>query len=234
VTIDETPRARYAMGTRHSAEGHGVDTRNATLAYYDIVVVFAELRFGPVLSELARKLLPGHPAPLITEIPNQVLAVVYPDRQIQCEFGNRRAKVRDSRGGQPGAEPFGQVAINAVGAAREAGARSVVAYGYNYELHMPLGNGDAGTFLRTRFFRQPDEIGQAFGGKGGPVGISASVMLADCEVNFDIAPTPERSGYAKAHVNYHYEGKEPPPDGAALAEEAERRYDEFRAALERL
>jgi hypothetical protein len=211
-----------------------VDTRNATLTYYDMVVVFAELKFGPVLSELARKLLPGHPAPLITEIPNQVLAIVYPDRQIQCEFANRRARVRDDRGSQPGAEPFPQVAINAVEAAREAGARSIVAYGYNYELHMPLGSGDAGTFLRTRFFRQPDEIGQAFGGKGGPVGISAWVRLADCEVSFDIAPIPERSGYAKAHVNYHYESKEPPLDAAGLAAEAERRYDEFRAALEKL
>jgi hypothetical protein len=222
------------MGTTHWAKGHRVDTRNATLAYYDIVVVFAELRFGPVLSELARRLLPGHPAPLITEIPNQVLAVVYPDRQIQCEFANRRATVRDSRGGQPGAEPFGQVAINAVGAAREAGAPRIVAYGYNYELHMPLGNGDAGAFLRTRFFRQPDEIGQAFGGRGGPVGIGASVTLSDCEVKFDIAPIPERSGYAKAHVNYHYEGREPPPDAEALAEEAGRRCNEFRAALEKL
>jgi hypothetical protein len=222
------------MGAAQPGEGYRVDTRNATLTYYDMVVVFAELKFGPVLGELARKLLPGHPAPLITEIPNQVLSVVYPDRQIQCEFANRRARVRDSRGAQAGAEPFAQVAVNAVAAAREAGANSIVAYGYNYELHMPLGNGEAGTFLRTRFFRQPDEIGQAFGGRGGPVGISASVTVADCEVNFDIAPVPERTGYAKAHVNYHYEGKEPPLDVPSLAQEAERKYDEFRAALEKL
>ena len=223
------------MNTTHSAEGHQMDTRSAVLADYNIVVVFRELKFGRVLSELARKLLHGHPSPLITEIPDQVLAVVYPDRQIQCQFANRRVDVRDSRGTTPGAEPFPQVVINAVNAAREASGTKIVAYGYNYWLDVPLGEGDAGAFLRTTFLKRPSEIGDAFGGTVGAVGISASVTLpSGCRANFDIGPIPERSAYAKAHVNYHYEEKEPPSDVEALAEEAERRYDEFRAALEKL
>jgi hypothetical protein len=212
-----------------------MDTRSAALAYYNIVVVFRELKFGPVLSELARKLLHGHPSPLITEIPNQVLAVVYPDRQIQCQFANRRVDVRDSRGTTPGAEPFPQVVINAVDAAREASGEKIVAYGYNYELDMPLGEGDAGAFLRTTFLKRPGEIGDAFGGTVAAVGISASVTLpGGCQATFGIGPIPERVGYAKAHVNYHYDSDKLPSDPVALAEEVERKYQEFRAALERL
>lgn len=212
-----------------------MDTRNAALASYNIVVVFRELKFGRVLSELARKLLQGHPSPLITEIPDQVLAVVYPDRQIQCQFANRRVDVRDNRGTTPGTEPFPQVAINAVNAAREASGAEIVAYGYNYELDMPLGEGDAGAFLRTTFLKRPSEIGDAFGGTVGAVGISASVTLpGGCRASFDIGSIPERPAYAKAHVNYHYERMEPPTDAGALAEEAEHRYGEFRAALEKL
>ena len=223
------------MNARHPAEGHCVDTRSAALAYYNVVVVFRELKFGPILSELARKLLHGHPSPLITEIPNQVLAVVYPDRQIQCQFANRRVDVRDSRGTTPGAEPFPQVVINAVNAAREASGAQIVAYGYNYELDMPLGEGDAGAFLRTRFFKQPGEIGEAFGGTVGAVGISASVALpGGWQANFDIGPIQERAGYAKAHVNYHYDSGEPPSEPGALVEEIEQKYREFRAALEQL
>jgi hypothetical protein len=235
VTIDETAAEGYAMSTRQSAGGHRVDTTNATLAYYNIVVVFPDLKFGPALSELARKLLHGHPSPLITEIPNQVLAVVYPDRQIQCQFANRRVDVRDSRGTTPGAEPFPQVVVNAVDAAREASGKEPVAYGYNYELDMPLGERDAGAVLRTTFFKRPSDIGDAFGGTVGAVGISASVTLPDgCQANFEIVPIPERAGYARAHVNYHYESGKPPSDPAALTQEVERKYDEFRVALDRL
>lgn len=234
MTIDRRPRERYAMDTAHWAEGERVDTRNATLARYSIVVVLRELRFGPVLNELGRKLLPGHPSPLITEIPNQVLAVVYPDRQIQCQFANRRVDVSDTRGATPGADPFPLVAINAVAAAREASGAGIVAYGYNFELHMPLGDGDAGTFLRTRFFKNPTDIGDAFGGTVGPVGIAASVTLPDCAINFDIGPIPERAGYARAYVNYHYEPGTPPSDPGALTEEVDRKYEQFRAALEKL
>lgn len=212
-----------------------MDTANATLVYYNIVVVFRELKFGPVLSELARKLLHGHPSPLITEIPNQLLAVVYPDRQIQCEFANRRVKVTDGRGTEPGAEPFAQVAFSATNAASQASAAEPVAYGYNYELHIPVGEQDAGAFLRARFLRQHNEIGEAFGGTLDAVLIGASVRLAhDRQANFDIEPIPERPGYAKAHVNYHYDKKSPPLGAEALTAEVRQKCDEFRAALERL
>lgn len=223
------------MGTTHSGKGYVVDTANATLAYYTIVVVLRELKFGPMLSEPARRLLHGHPSPLITEIPNQVLAVVYPDRQIQCEFANRRVKVTDSRGTEPGADPFAEVVINATNAASQASAAEIVAYGYNYELHIPVGEEDAGAFLRTRFLRQASGIGEAFGGTVGAVGISVSVKLADdCQANFDIGPIPERPSHAKAHVNYHYERKSPPLEPEGLSAQAREKYDEFRAALEKL
>jgi len=235
VRIDESPREGYAVRARHSGKGHPVDTANATLVYYNIVVVFRELKFGPMLSEPARRLLEGHPSPLITEIPNQVLAVVYPDRQIQCEFADRRVKVTDGRGTEPGAEPFAQVVINATQAAGRASAAQIVAYGYNYELHIPVGEEDAGAFLRTRFLSEAAKIGQAFGGTVGPVGISASVRLADdCQANFGIEPIPERPGYAKAHVNYHYEGKSPSLQSDELSAQAREKYQEFRAALGRL
>jgi hypothetical protein len=223
------------MRAIQSGKGHRVDTANATLVYYNIVVVFSELKFGPVLSELARKLLHGHPSPLITEIPNQVLAVVYPDRQIQCEFANRRVKVTDNRGTEPGAEGFAQVVVNATNAVTHASGAEIVAYGYNYELHIPVGDQDAGAFLRARFLRQHNEIGQAFGGSVEGVLIGASVSLGhDCQANFEIQPIPERPGYAKAHVNYHYDKKSPPLELETLGAEARQKCDEFRAALERL
>ena len=211
-----------------------MDTRNARLVLSNVVVVFEALKFGPALSELARRLLPGHPSPLITEIPDQLLAVAYPERQIQCQFANRRLDVRDTRGVEPGAEPFSETAVRAIEAAAAAGASGIVAYGYNYELLLSLREGDPGTFLQTRFFTNPQKLGDAFGGKVGAVGISASVELDGCQANFDIGPQPEMPGYLKAHVNYHCQDRRPPQDGQLLAEEMRQKYEDFKAALERL
>jgi len=214
-------------------EVNSVDTRNASLIQYNIVVVFQELRFGQVLYELARNLLPGHPSPLITEIPNQLLVVVYPDRKLQCQFANRRVEVRDNRDVGPGTEPFSQVAVKAVEAASQASGCNIVAYGYNYVVQLPIGQ-DPGQFIRTRFFKSPETLGDAFGGEVGSVGIKASIKLADCKAIFDIEPVPDRPELIKAHANYHYERTKLPTDANALTEEIQQKYDEFKAAMERL
>lgn len=193
------------------------------------------MKFGQVLYELARDLLPGHPAPLITEVPNQVLAVVYPDRQLKCQFANRRVDIADARGSEPGTDPFVQVAMNAIGAARQAGGAQipVVAYGYNYDVQLTL-RMDSGDFLRSRFFSNPEALGSAFNGTVEAVGIKVSVKTADCQANFDIEPILGQAKSVKAHVNYHFEGKAPPQEAEALAEQVMEKYRHFRQALERL
>lgn len=75
-----------------------MDTSAAKLIECNVIMVFRELRFGQILNELARRLLPDYPTPLITEVPGQVLAVVFPDKRIQCQFANLQVRVTDTRG----------------------------------------------------------------------------------------------------------------------------------------
>lgn len=214
-------------------EVSSVDTRNAKLIYCNVVVVFRELRFGQVLYELARKLLPEHPSPVITEIPNQLLVVVYPERKLQCQFANRRVEVRDNRGIDPGSDPFSSVVMKAVEAASEASSAPIVAYGYNYDVQLPIGQ-DGGQFIRARFFQKPEDLSHAFEGQVGNVGIKAAIKLADGQANFAIEAVPDQPNLVRAHINYHYEERTRPPDATALTEEIQQKYDEFKAAMERL
>ncbi len=240
----DVPKSRdYPVGARRAKKPQKaataerfalLDTSGAKLTGYNLVVVFEELRFGAPLNELARRLLPGHPAPLITEIPDQVLAVIYPERQIQCQFANRRVEVRDGRGVDPGIDPFGTVAINAIEAAARASGKPIVAYGYNFDVNLSLGEDDPATFLRSRFLKDPHTLSQAFGGEVKAVGIKASIHRSDCEANFDVEPLDGKIGLVKAHVNYHYEGKSPPQQADMLVTQIRERYNEFLQALRQL
>jgi hypothetical protein len=211
-----------------------LDTADARLVGYNIVVVLEELRFGAALNELARRLLPGHPSPLITEIPDQLLAVVYPEKQIQCQFANRRVEVRDGRGVDPGADPFATIAIKAIEAASAASAKGTVAYGYNFDVHLPMTGSDPSTFLKDRFLTKPDQIANAFAGVVKLVGIKATIDRQGSLVNFDLEPAGDGIQAIKAHVNYHFEPGEPPVDAGVMESEMRDRYAEFLAALERL
>ena len=228
----EVKRPRRAA---HVEEYPRLDTSGVRLASYNFVVVFEELPIGAVLHELARRLLPEHPSPLITEIPDQLLAVIYPERQLQCQFANRRVDVRDGRGVEPGIEPYGTVAINAVDSAKRASGKGIVAYGYNFDVHLPLPGDDPASFLKARFLSDPQKLGRAFDGDVRSVGVKASIQQADRQANFDIEPLADGGrGLIKARVNYHYEGGEPPLDAQALVTQVRERYEEFLAALGRL
>ncbi len=183
---------------------------------------------------MTRRLFPGHPSPLITEIPDQLLAVVYPERQIQCQFANRRVDVRDGRGLDPGTDPFAMIAINAIEAARHASGQDIIAYGYNFDVNLPLEGDEPAAFLRMRFLNQPQRLGEAFGGEVHRVGISASVQRGQSQANFEIAPLGDGTGLLAARVNYHYEPGQPPENIESLSTEVRDRYGEFLAALERL
>lgn len=75
-----------------------VNVDMAQLTEYNMAVVFRSLGFGQILSQLARRLLPKHPSPLIMETPNQIPAIVHPDRRIDCQFADRRVRVAEKRG----------------------------------------------------------------------------------------------------------------------------------------
>ncbi|MFQ5880089.1 MAG: hypothetical protein ACE5IZ_07960 [Dehalococcoidia bacterium] len=231
-------RAREVKKPHQAACGErfaSLDISGAKLAGYNLVVVFEELPIGAILHEMARRLLPEHPSPLITEIPDQLLTVIYPQRQIQCQFANRRVDVRDRRGMDPATEPFSTVAINAVEAATTASGKPVVAYGYNFDVHLPLQGDDPAVFLKARFLTDPNKLGQAFGGDVKTVGIKASIHRSDSQANFDIEPLLDgQTGLIKAHVNYHYERRKPPAQATELVTQIQERYQEFLTALQRL
>lgn len=223
-----------ARKSARAAKGVHLDTADARLVGYNIIVVLEELRFGAPLNELARRLLPGHPSPLITEIPDQLLAVIYPDKQIQCQFANRRVVVSDARGVDPGTEPFATIAIKASEAASTASGKGTVAYGYNFDVYLPLTGSDPSAFVKDRFLTKPGQIAAAFSGDIQMVGIKATIRRHDCVANFDIEPAGDGMQAIKAHVNYHFEPGEPPRDSGAMESEMRDRYQEFLAALERL
>lgn len=205
----------------------------AKLNEYNMVVVFRELRFTQVLTELARRLLPEHPSPLITEIPSRLLSVVYPDRGIDCQFANRRVQVRDKRGGIPGENPFPVIALNAIEAASQSsgGHEGIVAYGFNYTLH--LREGQAANYLSARFFSNATKISQAFAGELRQIGFVAAISIPErrCLAKLTLMPVADAADLIEVVVNYHYEGQSPPLLSQGLTQQTATQYDEFLRVL---
>lgn len=200
------------------------------------MVVFREIRFTQVLSELARRLLPDHPSPLITEIPSQLLAVVYQDRRIACQFANRRVQITDKRGQIPGEKPLTTVAVNAIEAASQSsgGRKEIVAYGYNYTVH--LTEPAAANFISARFFSDATKVSSAFKGELQGIGFEATINIPQrqCQVNFALAPVPNTVNLIQTVINYHYEGQSPPHSAEELSQQVAAQYDEFLQVLRQL
>lgn len=213
-----------------------VNVDQAQLIEYNMVAVFKELRYTQVLSELARRLLPDHPAPLITEIPGQLLAVVYPDRRIECQFTNRRVLVTDKRSVTPGENPFGLVTLNALEAVSRSsgGDQAIVAYGYNYVLRLK----EAGPthYISTRFFSDTTKISHAFGGELQSIEFTAAVSIATahCLASVTLRPAPNAAEVIEATVNYHYDGQSPALSAEEISRQVATKYDEFAQALRQL
>lgn len=214
-----------------------MDTSSARLSGYNFIVVFRELRLNEVLLMHARRLLPALPSPLVTEIPNQLIGVVYPDHAIQCQFANRRVDVRHTpRTEVVGEAPFCDVAVAAVERARESGSQDVVAYGFNYDVLMNLRDYERpGQYVVQRFLAKPNVLATIFGGPVEDGRITVTIAGGDCHVNFDLEGfPPEARNQLKAHVNYHFAGHTPPSDAAELCQAMQQKYEEFFRALQAL
>lgn len=210
-----------------------MDTSSATLSSYNFVVVFRELRLNELLLTYARKLLPTLPNPLVTEVPNQLIAVVYPDLSLQCQFANRRVDVRQTGRGPVGEPPFCEIGVAAVEKAKESGSQQIVAYGFNFDVLIPLKVHDtAGQYVAT-YLADKESVGAIFGGSIKDAGVKVSIS-AECEVNFDLEGLPDAPNVLKAHVNYHYPDKSPPTDPAELCRLMQQKQEEFFRALNAL
>jgi len=214
-----------------------MDTSSATLSAYNFIAVFRELRLNELLLRHARRLLPTLPNPLVTEIPNQLIGVVYPDHSIQCQFANRRVVVtHTSRNGIVGEAPFCDVAVAAVERARESGSRDIVAYGFNFDVFTKLRDYDRpGQYIIARFLADPNLLAAIFAGSVEDAGVKVTVARADCQVNFDLeGQPPDAPTELKAHVNYHFADQSPPNDASELCQLMRQKHEDFFRALQAL
>lgn len=214
-----------------------MNTDQAKPIEYNIVVVFKEMRFTQVLDELAIKILPEHPAPLITKIPGQLLSIIYPDRNIHCQFANKRVQVSDKRGLTPGEHPFGLIASGAIKAAyypAEKREDKIVSYGYNYAIN--LKQNEATSFISSRFFSNCDKIQNVFKGNLRSVGFETNIFISqkNCLAKFVLNSQAGISDIIIATINFHYESQIPPDTAEEINQQATSQYDEFFQILEKL
>jgi hypothetical protein len=209
-----------------------MDTSSATLRAYNYIVVFRELRLNEMLLTSARRLLPALANPLVTEIPNQLIGVVYPDHSIQIQFANRRVEVRHASE-LVGEAPFCEIAIAAVQKARDAGNQDVIAYGFNFDvLFTQLRDYHGPGQYIAKFLADPSLLAAIFGGSVEDAGIKVTIRTTDCQVNFQLEGTPPEAPTAlKARVNYHFTDQPPPNDPSDLCRLMEQKYGDFFRAL---
>ena len=212
------------------ARRKGMDTNSARLALYNVVVVFRELRLSELLRKSVRELLPTLPPPMITELPNQLLAIVFPDLQVDCQFANRRLHANDRQAGEVGRQLFCEIVVAAVSRAKEAGNQTINAFGLNYDVLVPMTTYERAGQYVEKYLAERSGIAAAFGGSVTNAGIKTTIR-SDCEVNFDLEALSDQPQILKAHVNYHFDGQEPPADAPGLHELIADKYQAFFRAL---
>jgi len=159
--------------------------------------------------------------------------------------------VQDGRGGTVLAEePFPTLVLNATKAAKEISGSQPRAYGYNFAVRLP--QTDPAMFLKTSFIRNPDSLGESFGGTIAGIGLTATINAPPCVVNLALQPAllitqvinvvgsvpvlapPAPENFVQATVNYHYEGGQPPETSQDLSDQMKDHYERFMHSLNNL
>ena len=214
-----------------------MNIENAKLIHYDMVVVFSDLRFGQVLNELAKKIYPNHPSPLITEIPKQLLSIIYPDKNIQCQFANKRLQISDKRGAVPGEDPFSMIAVGAIEAATYPEKKEkIIAYGYNYLVQLKQKNPT--DYIKDHFFSAnfTQIESKVFTGTIQNLGFNTIISVPKINgiVTFTLTSQDQNSDIITSQINFHYSNGNPPTTLDDINHQVTSQYDDFLKALREL
>ena len=142
-----------------------MDLNDVRLQFFNVVVVYESIDLLSISRDQVREIGQGLPQPLLTDIPGEILLVVYRDSRIHCQFDRRRltlqAQEPEERLIETDTVP--SMLHRAIAAMRHP--RAVQAFGLNYTVTGRLeGPVPVGAHLRDRFLADSNGTARALQG----------------------------------------------------------------------
>jgi len=195
----------------------------------NITIVYERLDLEALDRNALRRDLVEGTAPVVTEIPNEMIALTYPQLQIACLLGDRRVRIND--GSQL---PIGERPIAAIAVATDKLVNSqVVAYGFNYDAVVSLtGVESSGILLKDRFLQDPGGIEERLNGM--IQAISLRLLYRHDRADYQLTVESEANNRIKVHLNAHFEKPGALPDAETLQISFKREFATFVTTLKAL
>jgi len=205
-----------------------VQFKQAVIAQTNITLVYESLSTSTIDLNRLRKELVGGLSPVITEIPDNAIALMYPQLQIGCMIGNNRVQVND--GSQ---EPVGSRPISAVvHAAHNIIGSKLIAFGFNYEVLAVFDQDDLPASFKARFLCNPEDLEARLGGTIHNVGLRLNYRRES--VACQLVLEPVEISKLRAHLNVHFESVNQLPEANQLNASFQQEFDNFMQVLKAL
>ncbi len=178
---------------------------------------------------LRRQIVPETP-PVVTEIPGEMIALVYPTMQVACILGDRRVRVNDGSQQTIGNRPLAAITLATAGLIDR---QRLLAYGFNYDILLTLsGVDDSGRLLTENFLLEPSQLAHRLNAQLHAT--SLRLNYARQGTRYELALEPDQAGRIKAHLNVHFEGPECLPNADTLQASFQSEFDGLIATLRNL
>lgn len=174
----------------------------------NITVVFDRLELPEISRDALRQLLPGEPPPVLTDVPNELISLVYPTLQTIGTFGNRRISFDDTAQREIERSLLPGLTLSA---ARLIRGPRVVAFGFNYIATAMVKNiDDVGMFFVDRLLKSRKRIETRL--EGTLRGLSLRLNYEREGVRYTLRVEPMDIGVAvlRSRFNAHFAQSELP------------------------
>lgn len=195
----------------------------------NITVVLEALDLEQVSRDELRGALAELGKPVVSEIPDQMIALVYPGANAACLMGDRRIRANFSKEGELGEDKVSHIASQA---RQVLSGLSVVAYGFNFDSVVTIvGPMSAEEDLKSALIANPTALETKLGGRIGAATVQLAYVKDSKECTLRLEPISDRQ--IRTHLNVHFAVSELPA-AQELAQMAISEFDELERILREL
>lgn len=168
----------------------------------NITVVFDRLELSAISRDGLRELLPGEAPPIVTDVPDELISLVYPTLQIMGIFRNRRIAFDDTGQREIDRSLLPSLTLSAAHLIR--GPR-VVAFGFNYVITAVVKNvDDFGMFLVDRLLKGRNRIEARLEGTLRGLSLRLNYEREGVRYTLRVEPTDIGAAVLRSHFNAHF------------------------------
>ena len=192
----------------------------------NMTVVLEVLDLDQVKRDELRASLGELGSPVVTEIPDQIIAFVYPQENAACIIGDRRIRANFSKEPQLGLEKVSYIITQA---RQVLSAFTMVAYGFNLDtVATTVGPVSSEQQLKSALVHNPQALEAKLRGQLGAVGVQLAYVRDQWEYTLRLQPISERQ--IRTALNVHFPVSEL-PTLELLIQSAVSEFDELKRIL---